>query len=52
MSIDDKVRVAAVAIKAADALLVRAVAGTGVDCGLPPVATRNGLTRPRPEARG
>jgi NAD-dependent SIR2 family protein deacetylase len=48
MSIDEKVREAAAAINAADAPLVTAGAGTGVDSGLPDFRGRQGFWRAYP----
>jgi NAD-dependent SIR2 family protein deacetylase len=48
MSIDEKVRQAAVAINAADALLVTAGAGMGVDSGLPDFRGTQGFWRAYP----
>jgi NAD-dependent SIR2 family protein deacetylase len=48
MSIDEKVRGAAAAIKAADTLLVTAGAGMGVDSGLPDFRGRQGFWRAYP----
>jgi len=48
MSIDEKVREAAAALKAADALLVTAGAGMGVDSGLPDFRGTQGFWRAYP----
>lgn len=48
MTIDDKVRLAAVAINTADALLVAAGAGMGVDSGLPDFRGTQGFWRAYP----
>jgi NAD-dependent SIR2 family protein deacetylase len=48
MNMDDQLRVAAVAIKAADALLVTAGAGMGVDSGLPDFRGAQGFWRAYP----
>jgi len=47
-STDDKLRLAAEAIKAADALLVTAGAGMGVDSGLPDFLGTKGFWRAYP----
>ncbi len=48
MSLDDRVRQAAAAIKAADALLITAGAGMGVDSGLPDFRGTQGFWRAYP----